>query len=139
MCHNLQYCINQKINQLFQKLCTNIKYKQRKIKNSEEIRKPVMDTILIGCILNIAKMQKMSPLVNSPLFSLQEKIFFEEKKQFSLQNITSYAPIDRSRRAELKYIIFYLIWTFFHVKKFKKLSLKSQIRSLRSKINRIEA
>ena len=75
MCLNLQYCINQKINQLIQKLCTNIKYKQRKIKNSEKIRKPVMDIILIGCILNIAKMQKMSSLINSPLFFYKKKLF----------------------------------------------------------------
>ena len=36
------------------------------------------------------------------------------------KNISIYIPIDRSRRAEFKYIIFDLIWSFFDLKKFKK-------------------
>ena len=41
------------------------------------------------------------------------------KNIFFLQNINIYTPIDRSRQAELIYIIFDLIWNFFHIKKIK--------------------
>ena len=42
-----------------------------------------------------------------------ESICKKIKNYFSLQKLTIYAPIDRSCRAELKYIMFNLIWTFF--------------------------
>ena len=67
------------------------------------------------------------PLIMTKIFEIS----------FFPQNLKIYTPIERSRRAELKYIIFDIIWTFFHVKKFKKPSLKSQIWFLRPKINRM--